>query len=288
MRPGPLLAFVLGLPCAFGRGDDSTRASALTADAEKHHFLRGCVNVIGKEIANREGQTLGRVEDLIFHPKGSLAFVVMSASDQLAIGDQCVPVPWRALRMRESDGAIVFDVQADRLRHAHSYSRNSPVALAKVEWWNAVEGDFDAQQMQNASPVEASTSLVAEKALLQFSDIKGRRVETPSGQRLGEIEELVIDPRASRVDFAVLVVGESRTTGKRIAVPWSAIHVAPDHLNPRLEHITLAMSTEQLARAPDLGATRDDWDRLSDRTYVSSLDEFYSLPPRRNPETIAK
>jgi sporulation protein YlmC with PRC-barrel domain len=81
---------------------------------------------------------------------------------------------------------------------------------------------------------------------IQASKLKNYAVQSSSGENLGTIEDVIINPNSGRVDFAVLSLGSSGSSpsspsspsastsdtssssgsGKQVAVPWSLLRPA--------------------------------------------------------------
>lgn len=104
----------------------------------------------------------------------------------------------------------------------------------------------------------------------------GARVKNREGKDLGEIDQLVIDPKTGRVSHVLLGLGGLAGVGERkVVVAWGDIRLMAD---PSLPHRTIA-SVDQavIERAPR-------WDRREDR---GALDRSPSAsppaPPPRGP-----
>src|SRR5581483_1250171 len=96
--------------------------------------------------------------------------------------------------------------------------------------------------------------------MFRARELYGRSVvDVDAGQKLGQVDQVILDPRARRV--AALVVGSGRSlvdSGDRIDIPASAIHaIGPDALTVRyLEGAADAGDLEQLPRLEDVVGKR--------------------------------
>lgn len=130
-----------------------------------------------------------------------------------------------------------------------------------------------------ASPVEANVSLAPTKRLYLLSEKKGEQVYDESGQKIGEIRELALDPKARRVSFVVLSIGGYLGSGdKLVAVPWEALSTIPDANNPKLLRTLLATTPERLREAPEFRAGAEA-KPFEDPEWVLSVYQFYSVRP---------
>jgi hypothetical protein len=109
--------------------------------------------------------------------------------------------------------------------------------------------------------------------------LKARPVESPDGEKVASMHELVIDPRANRVAFAVLSVGGMLGAGeKMIAIPWEGMKIMPAKDNPKMTRLTLATTKEKLEKAPEFVATSEGWAKANQPDYLTQVYEYYSVP----------
>jgi len=269
---------------ALAQDTPKPKPTTTTVQVQKLHLVRGN-DLIGKDVVNQKGETLGKIEELVLHPKGEVAFAVLSTSGHLEKGQKLIPVPWRAVRENE-DGQLVLDIKPDDFAKAEGFDKDKWADLTKVDWWKDRDRDFDKQKMKDASPVEASASIAPTKLFYRASEIKNRNVESPDGEKIASIHEVVVDPRVGRISYVVLSVGGFLGTGeKMIAVPWDALKVAPAKDNPKLERLTLATTREKLEKAPEFLATTEGWTTASEPDYLLRVYEYYAVPPYWVPVT---
>jgi sporulation protein YlmC with PRC-barrel domain len=108
---------------------------------------------------------------------------------------------------------------------------------------------------------------------LSASTITGDLVRNPDGDKLGHIEELVIDLEDGRVNYAVLSSGGFLGVGDKLfAIPWDMISVDTER-----KEIVLDLSKEALESAP--GFDKDNWPDIHDRTWVGEVYRHYGREP---------
>jgi sporulation protein YlmC with PRC-barrel domain len=90
---------------------------------------------IGVRVENPQGDSLGKIEDLVFEPaKGHIRYAVLSFGGFLGVGDKYFAIPWSHLRAEERAGrsgserfVMVLDVNKDKLKNAPGFdSKNWP------------------------------------------------------------------------------------------------------------------------------------------------------------------
>ncbi len=85
---------------------------------------------------------------------------------------------------------------------------------------------------------------------LKSKDIIGSKVEDPSGNNLGRITEIAVEPKTGRVAFVVIEHGGAGGFGsKQAALPFSDFSVEKDK-EGKIKTFVLNMNKERLEKAP--------------------------------------
>jgi len=274
-----LATLVAGLaPSALGlQSAPQDKPTTTTIQVKTTKLMRVGSDLTGKPLVNQKLESLGKVEDIIIHPRGDIAFVEFSGAGSLKTGVKRYPVPWRALT-RNDEGQFVLDATGDSFARSPSYDKKPD--MYSMDWWNDTDKAYAKHVAVKSSPVEAAASLAPAKMLYLGSDLRSRSIENPEGDKVAMMHELVIDPRSGRLAYVVLNVGGSLGAGeKMIAVPWEALKAMPDRSNPKLERLTLSTTKEKLLAAPEFQASTEGWQRASEPDYIMKVYEYYSVPP---------
>ena len=81
--------------------------------------------VEGTAVYDRNGNSLGRVHHLMIDKvSGQVAYVVASFGGFLGIGENLLPLPWKALTYDTRLGGYVVDTDRNRLERAPRYMPN--------------------------------------------------------------------------------------------------------------------------------------------------------------------
>jgi len=178
------------------------------------------------------------------------------------------------------DNTLVLNIDKERLKNAPGFDKkNWPSTVDATDWTREVDSYYASdRRMTGNRPVEASARI--SPFLLKLSDLKGANVETPTGEKLGDIKEVGIDTNG-HVNFAAVSVGGFLGMGDRlVAVPWDALKVTRDATKKsEKEKITLATTKERLEQAPQFKEGRDKWNEMTDPTFMNRVYEFYSVRP---------
>jgi hypothetical protein len=104
----------------------------------------------------------------------------------------------------------------------------------------------------------------------------GTSVENPAGEKLGKIEDLMIDLQNGRVAYAVLSFGGFLGMGEKLfAVPFSALTCDCED-----EKFILPTDKDRLKNAP--GFDKDHWPDTADRTWGAGIHTHYGVDPYWN------
>lgn len=110
-------------------------------------------------------------------------------------------------------------------------------------------------------------------SLIGADKVDGTAVYDASGERLGDIHDVMIDKVTGRVAYAVLSFGGFLGLGEKYhPPPWNALKY-----DTGLGGYVVHLSREQLEGAP----AYDDSDEPAwgDRTYEKGIHDYYGLPP---------
>jgi sporulation protein YlmC with PRC-barrel domain len=101
----------------------------------------------------------------------------------------------------------------------------------------------------------------------------GTKVVNPKGEGLGDIKDVVIDPRRGRVAYAVVSFGGFLGMGEKLfAIPFSSFEY-----NVKKNDYVLDISKERLEAAP--GFNPDQWPAMADEKWNRDVHKYYDRTP---------
>ncbi|MDP2715727.1 PRC-barrel domain-containing protein [Rheinheimera sp.] len=107
-------------------------------------------------------------------------------------------------------------------------------------------------------------------ALLSAGSITGDEVCNMQDEKLGKIQEIMLDMAEGKIRYVVLSAGGFLGIGDRLfAVPWKALTL--DRENQRF---MLDVDVERLKNAP--GFDKDQWPDMADASWNSSVESYYA------------
>lgn len=105
---------------------------------------------------------------------------------------------------------------------------------------------------------------------LRADELTGADVRNPANETLGEIDDVVLDPRTGGVSYVVISRGGFLGLGEKQAlVPWSALQATE-----KRDIFVLNMSEDDLKAAPNF--KRGDWKALSDERWLEANRGYYA------------
>lgn len=109
--------------------------------------------------------------------------------------------------------------------------------------------------------------------MLSAKSLIGTEVVNLQNEKLGTLEELMIDLSTGRIGYAVLSFGGILGLGEKLfAVPWAALTV--DEAN---EKIVMDAHKERLAKAP--GFDKNNWPQSPNGLWVREVYDYYGHEP---------
>ncbi len=103
--------------------------------------------------------------------------------------------------------------------------------------------------------------------------LEGDEVLSASGEKLGKVQDIMLDVPNGRIAYAVLSSGGFLGLGDKLfAIPWSALTLDTDR-----KCFVLDVEKEQLEAAP--GFDKDHWPAMADLGWATSIHNYYGQRP---------
>ncbi len=157
-----------------------------------------------------------------------------------------------------------------KLQHKSSYLAIVPaLALAFATTAHAA-GDAD-KRASSVTPATSATAKSTSTSVQQMraSDLIGKNVTTPKGERLGEIKDLVVDTTNGHVQYAVIGMGGFLGVGDKLfAYPLERFERTTER-----GKLVLNVDKDKMKSAP--GFDDKSWPNFGTATYRGQVDKFY-------------
>ena len=247
--------FVLSLTAA---GNSS--AQTLSREMSGHLTTMGlntfkASDLIGMQLYTREMEVLGQISNLVIDPATkSISRVVIS--DIPGMGGESMAIPFSAL-VKIGNNTFAYNSP----ENVYYFFGEKPAGYGENPYWSV--GFYWAADIDYVIPYVQPMPAGAEKT----SQLIGARVETPEGEDVAWINDLVVDSENGHVVFFVLSdVG--RAENRMVAVPFGALS------ETHAKVFVLNTSKDKL-----LAASGFKWEDAPNRTYAENIYRYYGLQP---------
>jgi sporulation protein YlmC with PRC-barrel domain len=279
-------------------GDRGGKESTSQTRREQPFRLVRASSLIGEQIRNAKGENLGLLQELAVDANARrIAYAIVDFSG-LAMGDKLFAVPWPALSTRFDEKGppqFVLDADKDRLKDAKGFDRGRWPQWADQSWardthafygqqpyWEQsrsqeLRGEPISPQKRSRRGSSRERTIVIESPqpfiLKSNEEVLGHAVRHASnGETLGEINDLLIDPRTG--DLAFVVVQLDRNSSARrsdrhknfVALP-AAMFTWDRHGDPNYPY-TIECCLQRLRESR---FASDHWPDLSSKQWAQGL-----------------
>ena len=144
------------------------------------------------------------------------------------------------------------------------------LAISPVVAGMAERSSGSAMMSETRRPAGASETMTAAHPRYQrLERLIGRTVRGSAGEKLGKIEDVVLDSQDNSISYAVLSYGGFfGFRDKLFAVPWTEFQSHPEKTAYRLD-----VRKEYLKNAP--GFDKDHWPNMADENWAEQIRTFY-------------
>lgn len=226
--------------------------------------------LIGARVVNERRERLGRIEDIVLTPdRNAISYAVLAHGGFLGFGGTFIAVPWAEFEVRTDENVLVLpNVSEADLRQAPGFDRdNWPIAADRYWLERYVRGELeplrpgtippphgegvldireyrDHPELPPAEPFEADEPPTAmapdareEVRYRRVGRLTGTAIQNLQGERLGDLDDLVIDVHQGQVAYAVVSMrrGFLGLSRELAVVPWSAMDVLSEPGTARLD-----------------------------------------------------
>lgn len=243
-------------------------------------------DVVGANLRDAQYAEIGQVEDLVVDPtSGRVEYAVISLDGEKG-KDRWFAVPFEKLGvptpMNGADGKartekdvneeFVLKMDLAKLDMARGFPKDKWPDMSSAAWRAEFEKQFD-MKSRGDKPVGGDTIVANQSARL--SKLLSEDLYTQTGDKLGEVKELAVDPHNARIAFAVVSTGGFLGIGDTLhAIPWEAVKAEPS-ASSEAKRLQVNITKERLEKAPEF--KNDQWARMSEQAWISELYKYYGL-----------
>jgi sporulation protein YlmC with PRC-barrel domain len=291
---GTSAASILALS-ALGQDTPNAKAygTSLSSDRALHAQGRDRLNdaakasdVIGMTVRNNQNEKLGKVEDLAVDVEsGRIVQVILSTGGFIGLGDTLTAVPPGALQHDMAGKFLRLDADKEKLVNAPKFESSKWAEGSDANHLSAVyryygeEPAFNFIQTGDAvvdSKADGGKCMIPASRLSQVqkaSKLMGASVKNLQDEKLGKVENLLLDLPSGRVVAVIISTGGFLGMGNELSgVPPTALRFAADR-----DTLQLDTSKEMLSNAPHFKANQ--WPDFAQSDYAAGVYRAYKVEP---------
>jgi sporulation protein YlmC with PRC-barrel domain len=282
-----------------GAAEYSDQTVAHGTRAERPGCGKKASDLIGMEVKNNQNEKLGKVDDLAVDVEsGRIVYVILSTGGFIGIGDTLHAVPPGALHHDVASKTLQLDADKEKLNAAPKFEMAKWTECCNSNQVAEVYSQYGQQpycssgHKKDASKTvtsrnadgtwgkdrivgenEASKSWAHLSVVQKASKVIGTPVKNLQDEKLGKVENLMVDLSAGRIVAVVISSGGFIGIGDELsAVPPSALR-----FNTERDTLQLDASKETLAATPHFKANQ--WPDFSQPSYASDVYSAYKIEP---------
>jgi sporulation protein YlmC with PRC-barrel domain len=129
----------------------------------------------------------------------------------------------------------------------------------------------DTSSLDQGAPGKGTSSITGQsQKFMRTSQLNTASLKNTSGETLGQINDLVVDPATGRIEFAVISPSAAAQPGKLTAVPWTLIR-------PSGQASTLTANIEKDKLTTAQMFDRYQWPDMTQETWAQQVYSHYGL-----------
>jgi sporulation protein YlmC with PRC-barrel domain len=214
--------------------------------------------ILGMEIRNPKGDSLGYVEDIVVNLKdGKTVYVAMSRNKVLGFGGSFYAIAPDALRPGTNNEFLVLDATNQEFENAKGFDQNNWPRTPERRWGKSTATRNDetprAENVENGKGYENMARVTAITGLPVYG-----RGEGDKEAMVGRIYDFAMNCNEHQIAYAAVHHGGTLGVGgKLIAVPWQALTLRAPALDPQRRAFFINATAQQFEAAE--GFTSDNW-----------------------------
>jgi sporulation protein YlmC with PRC-barrel domain len=131
------------------------------------------------------------------------------------------------------------------------------------------ERDYEAWSRREAERVRGAVPVAELRGPVRMEDVLGADVRNLANEKLGEIEDVLVDKERGGISHVIVSRGGFLGLGeKQHAIPWSSLRATAER-----DVFVLDLTEDALKNAPSF--KRGEWKSLQDRNWIVENDRYY-------------
>jgi hyperosmotically inducible protein len=232
--------------------------------------------IIGREVTDSQNQKLGRVKDLAVDlQNGRIVEVVVGTGGVLGVDEKYVMVPPEQFTCDAANNTLLLKADTSKFTEAPTFKLSDWQANVREPDVTQVYQYYGATPYYTVNESDRSKSQVPIHLgdVQRADNIIGSPVHNLQDDRIGRVNDLIVDLPAGRVAEVVVATGGFLGMGDELSA------VPPQSFRQGNEPNTLVLDTtkEALSSAPHFKSS--EWPDLNDTNYMAGVYRSYNVQP---------
>jgi sporulation protein YlmC with PRC-barrel domain len=233
-----ILSFTL-VPAAALAQDNTTATGTVMASPN----AVDAANLIGRNIVNTNGDTVGEIESVVIDQSGKVRYVIVGVGGFLGIGKKDVALAWDELAISENGEKVTTTATKDQLAALPEHKFPEAVKPGTVYSYDeAIKSNPTLASPEQMAPAAGAVGIKASKLV-------GATVKNAKGESIGEIHEVVLAGDGSTQGLVIDVGGFLGMNERPVLVKWSDVTIQADTSGAVL--VATNMEKAQLEQLPE-------------------------------------
>lgn len=242
--------------------------------------------LIGMNIENPQGQSLGEINDLVINTStGEVRYAAVTYGGFLGVGNKMFAVPFEAFNIKQKadsqEPVLMLNVTQKHLEGATGFDKDHWPNFADDSYLADLNKRYDVKQKRanKNEKLRSKTGKLDPKTSgtnVRISQLNGMNIQNTQGKSVGEIKDIVINVTHGNVQYAAVTYGGFLGVGnKMFAVPFKAFEIKQNPEEPEEQILVLNVTQQQLEGAQ--GFDEDHWPDYADPDFSRELHKRYRI-----------
>jgi sporulation protein YlmC with PRC-barrel domain len=104
--------------------ENATGQNQLGANANRHVHLLTATSIIGDEVENKSGESIGKIKDIMLNIlDGKIQYLVIEFGGFMGFGEKLFAIPFSALKLNAKNKDFILDVEKSFLETAPGFNK---------------------------------------------------------------------------------------------------------------------------------------------------------------------
>lgn len=247
------------------------------ASAARLHGAVKASDLLGMTVKNHQGKKLGRVAEVAVDVEsGRIVQVILNTGLMVHEDDRIKAVPPGALHYDSTEKVLHLDANKEKLKGAPRFVTAKWAEHSDAAHVSAVDAYYgDSTKAANVLP-EARSGPIQ-----KLSRVLGARVNNLQDEKIGQVEDVLVDLSSGRIVTFVVLSRSTRGAGDELtSIPPGALRVIPDRNTLQLDS-----SREMLSSASHFEANQ--WPDFTQPESTAGLAAYRGAPYPTNTAGLA-